>query len=111
GRARARRGDLPRAAVTLGGVRRGVVGALLRGRPAVAFAVGGIRDVVEDGVNGLLVSSDEELADALVLLLSDRGLAERLAAGARRSADRFLATPEQYAARVAALVEPYTSPR
>ncbi len=93
------------------GFGRVLVEAFLRGRPAVAFAVGGIRDVVEDGVNGLLVSSDEELADALVLLLSDRGLAERLAAGARRSADRFLATPEQYAARVAALVEPYTSPR
>jgi len=90
------------------GLGRVLVEAFLRGRPAVAMDVGGIRDVVEDGVNGLLVSSDSELADTLVRLLSDRVLAERLAAGARRSADRWLATPEEYAARIDALVAPYT---
>jgi glycosyltransferase involved in cell wall biosynthesis len=90
------------------GLGRVLIEAFLRGRPAVAMDVGGIRDVVEDGVNGLLVSSDEELADALVRLLTDRPLAERLAAGARRSADRWLATPADYAARVAAVLSPYT---
>jgi glycosyltransferase involved in cell wall biosynthesis len=70
----------------------------------VAADVGGIRDVVEDGVSGLLVSSDEELADALVRVLSDRQLAERLAAGARRNADRWLVTPQEYAERIAQVV-------
>jgi glycosyltransferase involved in cell wall biosynthesis len=91
------------------GLGRVLIEAFLRERPAVAMDVGGIRDVVEDGVSGLLVSSDEELADALVRLLTDRPLAERLAAGARHSADRWLASPDEYAERIAGLVAPYTS--
>jgi glycosyltransferase involved in cell wall biosynthesis len=88
------------------GLGRVLIEAFLRERPAVAMDVGGIGDVVEDGVSGLLVSSDEELADALVRLLTDRRLAERLAAGARHSADRWLASPEDYADRIAGLVAP-----
>lgn len=90
------------------GLGRVLVEAFLRDRPAVAMDVGGIRDVVADGVNGLLVSSDEELADALVRLLDDRELAVRLAAGARASAGRWLATPAEYAERMAELLRPYT---
>ncbi len=90
------------------GLGRVLIEAFLRERPVVAMGVGGIRDVVEDGVNGLLVSSDDELAETLVRLLTDRPLAERLGAGARRSAERWLASPEDYAARVAELVRPYT---
>ena len=90
------------------GLGRVLIEAGLRERGVVAMAVGGIRDVVEDGVNGLLVSSDEELADALVRVLTDRPLAERLGAVARRSAERWLASPDDYAARIAALVKPYT---
>jgi glycosyltransferase involved in cell wall biosynthesis len=93
------------------GLGRVLVEAFLRGRPAVAMNVGGIRDVVADGVNGLLVSSDEELADALVRLLTDRPLAERLGAGARESAGRWIATPADYAERIAGLVRPYTGTR
>jgi glycosyltransferase involved in cell wall biosynthesis len=91
------------------GLGRVLVEAFMRERPAVAMGVGGIRDVVEDGVNGLLVSSDDELADALVRLLTDRPLAERLGAGARRSVERWLASPADYAARMAELVRPYTA--
>jgi glycosyltransferase involved in cell wall biosynthesis len=90
------------------GLGRVLIEAALRERGVVAMAVGGIRDVVEDGVNGLLVTSDEELAEALVRVLSDRPLAERLGAGARRSAARWLASPDDYAERIAALVKPYT---
>src|SRR5262249_25126081 len=67
------------------GLGRVIVEASLRARPVVAMRVGGIRDLVEDGVNGLLVDSDDELADALVRILHDRQLAERLGAGARHT--------------------------
>ena len=47
---------------------------------------------------------DEELAEALVRVLSDRALAERLGAGARDSAAPWLQTPQEYARRVRELV-------
>jgi glycosyltransferase involved in cell wall biosynthesis len=84
------------------GMGRVVVEALCRGRPVVASRVGGIPDLVRDDVNGLLVEpgDTEALADALVRILSDHELAERLAAGARESVEPWLATPEEYAARL-----------
>ena len=90
------------------GLGRVIVEAFLRGRGVVAMRVGGIRDIVEDGLDGVLVETEEELADALVRVLGDRQLAERLGAAARHSAERWIATPEQFAARLAELVSPYT---
>ena len=92
------------------GLGRVIVEASLRGRGVVAMRVGGIRDIVEDGVNGLLVDSEEELADALVRVLADRQLAERLGAAARRTVEPWLASPEQFAERLAELIRPYTGP-
>jgi glycosyltransferase involved in cell wall biosynthesis len=88
------------------GMGRVLVEAFCRGRPAVASRVGGIVDLVRDGENGLLVTPPDPpaLADALVRLLSDPALAGRLAAGARATADDWVATPDEYAARLAALV-------
>jgi glycosyltransferase involved in cell wall biosynthesis len=95
------------------GMGRVVVEALLRGRPVVGTRVGGIRDLVRDGENGLLVEPGDAhaLADALVRVLSDRGLADRLAAGARPSAEPWLATPAEYAERLHALVTRVAGPR
>jgi glycosyltransferase involved in cell wall biosynthesis len=87
------------------GLGRVLVEAFLRGRPAVAMGVGGIRDVVEDGVTGLLVHSDDELAEKLVAILSDRTLAESLAAAAREAGERWLTTPTEFAERLAELVQ------
>ena len=97
------------------GLGRVLVEAFLRGRPAVAMGVGGIRDVVTDGVDALVVDSEHALADALVRILGDRTLAERLAVAARPSGERWLVTPEQFADRLADLVAsllgaPYTGP-
>lgn len=80
---------------------------MCRGRPVVATRVGGITDLVRDGENGLLVDvrSPAALADALVSVLSERALAERLAAAARTSVEPWLATPEDYARRTRELVE------
>ena len=85
---------------------RVLVEAFCRGRPAVASRVGGIVDLVRDGENGLLVSPQDPqaLADALLRVLSDAALAERLAAAAAASAADWVATPEEYAARLEALV-------
>jgi glycosyltransferase involved in cell wall biosynthesis len=88
------------------GMGRVLVEALCRGRPVVASSVGGIRDVIQDGVNGLLVEPRNAgaLADALVAVLSDRALAERLGALARPSVEPWVATPKQFAERLQALV-------
>src|SRR3954453_6649142 len=77
-----------------------LIEAFLRDRPAVAMGIGRIVDVVTADVDGLLVGSDEELADALVRVLSDRPLAERLAAAARVAGERWITTPEQFAERL-----------
>jgi glycosyltransferase involved in cell wall biosynthesis len=84
------------------GMGRVVVEALCRSRPVVATRVGGIPDLVRDGDNGLLVepSDTRALANALVRILTDRELAERLGARARESAEPWLATPEEYAAKL-----------
>jgi glycosyltransferase involved in cell wall biosynthesis len=89
------------------GLGRIVVEALCRGRPVVATRVGGITDLVRNGANGLLVPPRDSaaLADALVRVLTDRGLAERLAAAARPSVEPWIATPEEYARRTRELVE------
>jgi glycosyltransferase involved in cell wall biosynthesis len=85
---------------------RVVVEAFCRGRAVIGSRVGGIPDLVEHGVNGLLVPPGDTaaLADGLVRILRDRELAERLAARARESAEPWLATPEEYAARLRAAV-------
>jgi glycosyltransferase involved in cell wall biosynthesis len=88
------------------GMGRVLVEAFCRGRPAVASSVGGIVDLVVDDENGLLVPprQPQALAEALVRALADPHLAERLAAGARAGVEPWLATPEEYAARLEALV-------
>jgi glycogen synthase len=86
------------------GMGRVIVEALLRGRPVLGSAVGGIRDLVRDGENGLLFEPDG-LADALRRALGDPALLERLAAGTRPSVEPWIATPDDFAERTRALVE------
>lgn len=58
------------------------------GKPVVGGRSGGIPDAVIDGVTGLLVSPTNELeiADALIRLLTDEGLAHRLGQQGRERA-------------------------
>jgi glycosyltransferase involved in cell wall biosynthesis len=62
--------------------------AMAVGLPLVANRVGGIPEMVENDVNGLLISpaSSSELAAAVNVLLADEGLRDRLGRAARATA-------------------------
>jgi glycosyltransferase involved in cell wall biosynthesis len=89
------------------GLPRIVMEAFCRGRPVIGSRRGGTPDLVRDEVNGLLVDAEDVdgLARAIERVLGDRELAERLAAGARASAQEWARTPEEYAVSVRELVE------
>jgi glycosyltransferase involved in cell wall biosynthesis len=89
------------------GTPRIVLEAMCRGRAVVGSRAGGIPDVIDDGVNGILVDSEDHaaIADALVRVLSDREHAERLGAAAHERSQQWLFSPEEYAARIADVVE------
>jgi len=63
-----------------------LIEAMAAGRAVVATRVGGVPDLVEDGVTGCVVPPDDPaaLADALLGLLRDPGRRQRLGQAARR---------------------------
>ena len=88
------------------GLPRVAIEAACRGRAIVGGNRAGIPDVVEHGVNGLLVDPDDpaDLAGALVTILSDRACAERLGAAARSTGEQWGISAPEYGARIEALV-------
>jgi glycosyltransferase involved in cell wall biosynthesis len=67
--------------------------AMERARPVIAAEIGGLGELVEDGVTGLLVAPGEAqpLADAIVRLAGNLVLAAEMGeAGRRRALDQFL---------------------
>jgi len=69
------------------GMPNAIIEALALGKPVIATAVGGIPEVVKDGVNGILVppKSTEHIAKALERLLSDSELRRKLGEAAAES--------------------------
>jgi phosphatidyl-myo-inositol alpha-mannosyltransferase len=68
-----------------------LVEAMAAGLPVVASSIGGYRDVVRDGVDGLLVPPKDPIAlgRAVARILDDGALAERLRAAGRARARTF----------------------
>ena len=68
-----------------------LIEAAAAGRPAAATAVGGVADVVADGVTGLLAPASDEaaLAEAMFRLADDPELRARLGAAGPQAAERF----------------------
>jgi glycosyltransferase involved in cell wall biosynthesis len=76
------------------GLGTSLLDAMAAGKPIVATATGGIPEVVVDGDTGILVPArnDAALADAIVRLLKDPALRERMGkAGRARAGQRFSA--------------------
>lgn len=75
------------------GMPMAAIESIAAGTPLVASREGGLSEVVADGRSGLMVPVDDApaLADALVRLLSDDGLAAHLRAGCTLEATRFSA--------------------
>lgn len=76
-----------------------VAEAMWKGTAVIGGNVGGIRHQIEDGENGFLVSSVEEAAERIVMLLKDADLRKRLGKNAKESVRKqFLLTRylEQY---------------
>ena len=74
------------------GLGTSLLDAMACARPIVATTAGGIPEVVEDGVNGLLVPprDAQALADAIIRALNDRALRTRMGdAGFARVRERF----------------------
>ena len=69
-----------------------IIEAMGTGLPIVASAVGGVPDMLEDGVSGLLVPCDPEAtARAVLQLLKQEDLREKLGANALESSRKFSA--------------------
>jgi glycosyltransferase involved in cell wall biosynthesis len=82
-----------------------VLESMAHGTPVVSTAVGGLPDLIEDGVSGLLVPQRDPgaMADALAAALDDPAMRERLATAARERLLEF--SIDQTAARFAELYE------
>lgn len=83
-----------------------VLEAMALGKPVIATRVGGIPEMIEHGITGLLVAAGDEaeLATAIRSILEDPNKARRLGEAAReRVAQQF--TPERQIRRLTEIVE------
>lgn len=70
--------------------------AMSAGRPVIGTNVGGIPEIIDDGVNGYLVEPEnpEQIADKVIQLFSEEKLLKELGRNARKKAEDF--NIEQY---------------
>ena len=67
-----------------------VLEAMISACPVVATRVGGVAEIIEDGVNGFLVEPDDVkgLADIIERLIRDRAVAKRVGAAGQALAEQ-----------------------
>jgi glycosyltransferase involved in cell wall biosynthesis len=89
------------------GLGRVVLEAFARGRTAVATNAGGIRDIITDGHDGILIpiADTDALVVALRRVLEDKALAERLGTAAHATYAPWHQTPEDFARAYRELVD------
>jgi len=70
---------------------RVVIEAMAMAKPVVATRSGGVPEIVEDGVTGILISPGdaEAMAEAIVTLLKDEDKAKQMGLEGRQKAERF----------------------
>lgn len=68
-----------------------ILEAIQAGLPVIGSRAGGIPDIIDDGVSGLLIESGDEqaLADAIVSIASDNELKNSLIMGGRKKLKQF----------------------
>ena len=68
-----------------------LIEAMAAAKPVIATCVGGIPEIVKDGINGLLVRPNDPsaLAEALHKLLKDESLSIKLGEEGRRRAEKY----------------------
>jgi glycosyltransferase involved in cell wall biosynthesis len=88
---------------------RVILEAFAAGRPVIAFPSGGIPEVVEHGVNGMLARSVEEMAEQAVELLSDGGERRRAMTAAARETWKRRFTLERYREAMLEIMEGCTT--
>jgi glycosyltransferase involved in cell wall biosynthesis len=91
---------------------RVLVEAMAAGKPVIGTNVGGIPEIIEDGVTGLLVppQSPDKLAEAVITILQNPSLARQMGeAGRQRVRERF--SVEQHVARIQEIYEELRSSR
>ena len=77
-----------------------VIEGMAAGKPVVATSAGGVLDIIEDGVNGLLVpcKDSKAMASAILQILSDRDKAKQMGLAARRRVTEKFTVQQQVAA-------------
>lgn len=77
-----------------------VIEGMAAGKPVVATAAGGVLDIIEDGVNGLLVpcKDSKAMARAILQILSDRDKAKKMGLAARRRVTERFTVQQQVTA-------------
>ena len=72
-----------------------VIEGMAAGKPTIATAAGGVLDIIEDGVNGILVppKSSKAMAEAILWIIQNKDKAEEIGIAARRRiAEKFTVT-------------------
>ena len=65
------------------------VEGMLSSKPVIALNEGGMRETVNDGINGYLVRTPSEMAEKMLILAKDRNLAKSMGESGRKLALRF----------------------